>query len=436
MFAHAGTVGALTAAAKLAGAAKVIATARFLGAGDALDAFFIAFLLPSFVSDVVSGSFAPALVPRLVHAAASEGVEAARRLARAALSIALAVMLAGAATLAVCGRWLLPLAGSSFSQPKLRLAAVLFFGLLVWLPMSALISTWRAVLNANHRFALAALAPIASPALCIALLAAFTRTLGVTVLCVGTVGGVALECAMLAIGVSRLGYPILPSWPRWQDPEVKRLGRQYFPLAAGAMISSACGLVDQSMAGRLGSGQVSALVYGNKLALTLLQIVAFSLGTAVLPQFSRLAAARQWTRLRRTALVYCGAVTMIVVPVTIALIVASAMLVRIFFQHGAFSEDAARLVTQVQRCALVQAPFAVLLAITTRLSSALSANALLVRAGAVALASDVVFDLILSRWFGVAGIALATAAVQAASLLTLVLLLRRREPRLFAAEAD
>ena len=34
-----------------------MATARYFGTGDALDAFLIAFLLPSFVSDVVAGSF-------------------------------------------------------------------------------------------------------------------------------------------------------------------------------------------------------------------------------------------------------------------------------------------------------------------------------------------------------------------------------------------
>ena len=42
-------------------------TARFFGTSDALDAFLIAFLLPSFISDVVAGSFTPSLVPLLVR---------------------------------------------------------------------------------------------------------------------------------------------------------------------------------------------------------------------------------------------------------------------------------------------------------------------------------------------------------------------------------
>ena len=206
VFSNAATVGALTTAAKLAGAAKVIVTARYFGTSDALDAYLIAFLLPSFLSDVVAGSFTPSLVPLLVRTQAAEGIEAAYTLVRGALAFALGAMLAAAVALGFTGRWLLPLAGSSFSAEKLHLATALFFGLLLWLPMSACIATWKAVLNANGLFALAAVAPLASPVATIALLYAFASAYGVAVLCVGAVGGVAIECLFLARAVRRIGF--------------------------------------------------------------------------------------------------------------------------------------------------------------------------------------------------------------------------------------
>jgi peptidoglycan biosynthesis protein MviN/MurJ (putative lipid II flippase) len=102
------------------------------------------------------------------------------------------------------------------------------------------------------------------------------------------------------------------------------------------------------------------------------------------------------------------------------------------FEHGAFQSAATPLVTQVQRFALLQAPFAMLLVIAARLTAALSGNRLLVWMGAAALITDIVLDVLFSRWMGVAGIALATPAVQCVSLGVLVLLLRRHEPRLFS----
>jgi peptidoglycan biosynthesis protein MviN/MurJ (putative lipid II flippase) len=120
------------------------------------------------------------------------------------------------------------------------------------------------------------------------------------------------------------------------------------------------------------------------------------------------------------------------VPLTIALFVCSGALVRAFFEHGAFQTGAAQLVTQVQRLAVLQAPFAILLAIASRLTAALSANRLLIWMGAAALITDIILDIAFSRWMGVAGIALATPAVQCVSLCALVLLLRRQEPKLFS----
>jgi putative peptidoglycan lipid II flippase len=425
-------VGALTTAAKLAGAAKVMATARYFGAGDLLDAFLIAFLLPSFVSDVVAGSFTPTLVPVLVRAQATEGPHAAQRLARLALGFSGGLMLAAALALALMGRWLLPLAGSSFSPEKLHLSYLLFLGLIVWLPMSACIATWRAVLNANRCFALAAIAPLASPVLLIVFLFAFAERWGVAILCGGTVAGVALECLVLALAVRRLGYPVTPLPGAWKAPELKTLRDQYFPLAAGVVVSSMGIVVDQSVAGRLGPGQVSALSYGNNLTKVLLAIVASGLSTAVLPMFSRLAAAKDWTRLRHSALLYAGAATLFMVPITALLIAYSAPLVRILFEHGAFDRSAAQVVTEVQRFSLLQAPLSILVAVAGRLTVSLSANAVLLRMGIAALITNTTLDLILSRWLGVAGIALATSGVQVVSLLVLVLLLRRRAPELFS----
>jgi putative peptidoglycan lipid II flippase len=344
-------------------------------------------------------------------------------------------MLMAAAALGLSGRWLLPLAGSSFSPEKLHLATALFFGLLLWLPMSACIATWKAVLNASGLFALAAIAPLASPLATIALLYAFAPSYGVTVLCVGAVAGVAIECLLLAFAVRRIGFPIHPAVSHWKSPELVSLRRQYLPLAASAVISSACVVADQSIAGRLGPGEVSALAYGTKVVAVLLAAVASAAGTAVLPVFSRLVAARDWKRLRHSLLVYAGTVTLIMTPLTALLIAGSGPLVRLLFEHGAFEATAAQVVTNVQRFALLQAPFAILWMIATRLTTALAANRLLVWTGAAALITDIVLDILFSRWMGVAGIALASSAVSVVSLAVLVLLLRAHEPRAFAGGA-
>src|SRR5258707_15337550 len=73
VMADAARIGVLTAVVKLAGAGKTMASARFLGAGRELDAYLIAFLLPSFLSDVLAGAIAQSAMPELLKVREDSG---------------------------------------------------------------------------------------------------------------------------------------------------------------------------------------------------------------------------------------------------------------------------------------------------------------------------------------------------------------------------
>lgn len=435
VLANAATVGALTTAVKLAAAVKIAVTARYFGAGDELDAYLTAFLIPSIFGDAVAGALTPGLVPSLIRVREQQGEAAAHRLARSGAGVAMAVLFGMAVVFAFAGPWLLPVLGLSYSAAKLRLTATMFFGMLCWLPLGALIAAWRAVLNAHGRFALAAAGPLTAPLLSIAFLYAGGAKFGAYVLAAGTLGGVLLECAWLGSAVRRLGYPAVPSWfPRsataW-TPELCGVCRQFLPLMASAIISSAGYLIDQAFAGALGSGSVSALGYGNKLVGVVTIVAVHATATALLPEFSRLASRNEWRRLRHSALSYGGLLTAVVIPVTAALMWFSEPLVRLFFERGAFDAADTQLVAVVQRFTLMEAPVAVWFAVVSRMATAASANALLPKVGVIALAVNVAADWWFSRWWGVAGLALSPPLVRLVAVILLFLLLAKREPRLF-----
>src|SRR5260370_9508484 len=67
IFANTLTVAGFTALVKVCGAAKIVVTARYFGTADTLDAFLIAFLIPSFVAEVAAGSPAPPPLPTFVR---------------------------------------------------------------------------------------------------------------------------------------------------------------------------------------------------------------------------------------------------------------------------------------------------------------------------------------------------------------------------------
>jgi putative peptidoglycan lipid II flippase len=431
MLSNAVTVGVFSSLAKLAGAAKVIVTARYFGTGDALDAFLIAFLLPAFFADVVAGCLTPSILPVLSRLRSCRSDAGVSRVARASLTLGIVMMAIMGTVLAACGRYVLPILGSSFTPEKLRLTTHLLWSLLFWLPASACIATWRAVLNTCESFAIPAAAPATTPILTMAALWMCAPQYGVYALSIGTLAGVLMEAAILAWAVRRRGYPITPGWDGW-TPEIRSVWAQYAPLVAGAMISSSCVVVDQAVAAGLGKGSVSALVYGNRFVSVLVAVAATAVGTAALPVFSDLAAKGDWLRLRKSAAMYVGIAFAVSVPAVLVLIAWSEPLVRAFLERGAFSAQATAVVAGIQRFALLQLPFALALALLARLAAALQVSSVLARVAVVAFVANLIGDIVFARWIGIAGIALATAMVQAISLIAVVILLVRRERRLLA----
>jgi putative peptidoglycan lipid II flippase len=427
VFRDAATVGILTSATKVAAAVKVVVTARYFGASDELDAFLIAFLLPGFFVDTVAGTFTPSLVPELIRARA---VDEAGRVARSGLALVLAAMLPLTALLIVMGRWIVPLLGSSFSESKVDLTATLLLSMLIWLPLGACSATWRAVLNAHGRVALAAGVQMGTPIITMAFLFFGGARWGVWVLSAAVIMGCLTEFGVLAFAVHRLGYSLWPDWSGWRQ-ETVAIRAQYFPLLAGTLIVAGCGLVDQAVAGSLGSGSVSALSYGVKYAAVLIAIGGTGMATAVLPEFSRLVSLERWTDLRRALRMHVGVAMLVMLPITTAFIWWSGDVVRFTFQRGEFGPEEAMVVTGIQRFSLLLVPFAVMLLIAQRLATALSATGLILRAGVAAMIVNIAGDLLLPRWLGVRGVALSSCIAYAVYLGGLLLLLNAKEPRLF-----
>jgi putative peptidoglycan lipid II flippase len=418
MLADTVTVGGWTAVAKVAGALKVILAARLFGAGDAMDAYLIAFLAPSFFIDVLSGPLDAALIPSLIEMREKRGASNEEALYSTVLAGAGAALLAAALLAAAASGWIVRVLGSSFAADKLSLTRQLLLPMLVVVPLSGLSCTWRALLNSHRRFAFAAAVPAVTPVVSIIALVAMGKQYGVMALVTGTVAGGTLEAVLSCVGAKRLGYPVVPRWSGI-TPILRQVASQYAPLVAITLVMTGSALVDQGMAAGLGSGNVAVLSYGTRLLGVLIVIGPAAVGTAVLPHISTAAALSNPAAGRRSLRTYGLFIAAVIVPATAVVMYFSEPIIRLLFQQGAFSQAETHLVAGVQRAALLQLPLTVLLALEIRLTSAWKANRLLYRVAALSVVLTFVLDVIFMRWLGVIGIALAGAATRLVSSLYL-----------------
>jgi hypothetical protein len=234
--------------------------------------------------------------------------------------------------------------------------------MLATLPLSALAMTWRAILNSEDRYIVAAVANVATPLVSIFFLLQFGRDWGVHALAAGTLIGSAIETLILAVAVER---PPLPIWPRWsgRTPELNLVLAQYAPLVAGTLLLGGAPLIDQAIAATLGSGNVAAFQYGTRLFAVLGAIGPAAVATAILPHFSRLIAADESRAARRSLRGYASLILAVTIPVVALLIIFSPLLIRVIFERGQFTGTDTALVALVQRCSLLALPFSMLLAL-------------------------------------------------------------------------
>ena len=185
------------------------------------------------------------------------------------------------------------------------------------------------------------------------------------------------------------------------DPQGSAL--KFSWLASGGL------LVDQSMAAMLPAGSVSALVYASRFVSVVLTLLAGAVSTAVTPYFSRMIAHRDWSGCRNTLRTWGWLTALVSVPLAAALIAGAHLLIRITLQHGAFGPHDTAVVTPVLALYALQIPFFVISRVFYRFLVAMRRTDLILYCGILNLALDIVLNMILMRWLGVAGIALATS---------------------------
>lgn len=409
IFGAAITIALMTAFVKIGVVCKELIIAWRFGTGDEIDAFLIAFLVPSFLIFVTAYSFNPAFIPAYILVKGRDGSDAAQKLFSGVMVWSLGLFVIAAVLMALTAHLYLPIIASGFSRQKLDLTCRLLFMISPIVPLIGMQVVWGGVLNAREKFALAAIVPMVTPILSILLLVTF-YSLGVYALVVGLITGAVIELAIVGVALKKQDISLRPRWYGF-DNNLRQVWHQYLPLILGSFLTSGITLVNQSMAAMLSPGSVATLNYGSKVVALPIGLGATALGTAVTPYFSGMVAAKEWESIRHTLSTYLKLIFLSAVPLTILILLISEPIIQLIFERGAFSSRDTYIVARVQSYYALQIPFYFAGIFLVRLISSLRANKIIMWASAINLLINLGLNYIFMHIFGVAGIALSTSIV-------------------------
>lgn len=349
--------------AKGSGALKEVAIASRLGTASAVDLYVLAFTVATWPAAVLMSILTVSLTPMLSTTSASSNQHIADFVSQL-LSISVAFGFLTGAVFYFCFPVLTQsIYGSNATALALVKSPMLIsMALTAALAMPVALSTVLVIGKGRNVGTLLEGAPSLVLFLVLCTPVAAAEALGI-----GTLLGFALQLLLLlTVQHATLGrLRFRPPSPNAHWATLKR-GASYS--AVGYSILAMAPIVEQMIAGALGSGAISSLGYASRVTALATGLVVTAINRVSLPYFSRMSVGDQSHGSGATQI----AVGFLIVGIVMSLVLAALAqpLVSLLFQRGQFSADDTEAVAHLLRCNLTQlAPYFVSVVLAANLAA-------------------------------------------------------------------
>lgn len=346
----ASVIALITVISRICGYLRDQRVVLLLGTSTAADSFVLAFRIPNLIRRLVGeGSLGASFIPVFARTL-QESPTAAWNFARQLFWV-LAVFLAAISLLAVIFSrqviYVFTLFGGHRANWELAVYLNrIIFPYVFFLGLAALA---MAILNTFHSFALPASTSVVLNLTIIAFSCALLyrpilrwtpeayRSPAVA-LALGVLVGGMLQFLMQVPALIRRGMSFSPSLS-FADPSLRRVGRLMAPSFFGMGVYQINFFVDTIFATspRMPAGSITSLYVADRVMELVLGSYAIALSTALLPTMSHQMAAGRLSELKQTFAFSLRIVSFVTIPAAAGLILLRGPLIRVLFQHGAFS---------------------------------------------------------------------------------------------------
>ncbi|MGH2512247.1 MAG: murein biosynthesis integral membrane protein MurJ [Candidatus Limnocylindrales bacterium] len=413
---------------RVLGSVRLIVIGATFGASADLDAFLAAFRIPDFIFQLVAaGALSSALIPVVAGLLATDEEARAWRVASTVATLMLGLLLILAVIVAIAAPVLVPVITGQFTPAQTERTIELTRVMLLSPILLAGGALATSLLNARHRFAASAIAPIVYNLAIIFGAVVLAPLFGIVGLAVGVVIGAAGHFLVQLGPLRGTGFRYRPAIDL-SDPDAREAILLMAPRAVGLAASQLTFLVATSVSTGLGVGAVTAFTFAFSIFQLPIGVIGVPLGVVTLPSLSRELARGEVERFLDLVRRAIRLIVFVMVPLSGLSIIARGGVVRLLFGYGRMDAQA------IERTAATLAWL--LLALTSESIIAILARAFYagrdtrtpVIAAIVAVAINVSLSIALAGPMGLPGIGLAITLGSWAEAAVLVTIVWHRRP--------
>jgi putative peptidoglycan lipid II flippase len=430
----AGVIGIAVMISRVLGLARELVFAALFGGGRVMDAFTIAFRTPNLLRDLFAeGALSTAFVTTFSKTAATEGDDAAWRLANKVATLAV-VFMSGVTVLGILiAPLLIGILAPGFDAEKAALTVTLTRIMYPFILLVSLAALVMGMLNAKNVFGLPAMASsffnLGSIAGGVAVGWLIDPRFGpkaVLGLAVGTLIGGALQLGVQLPALRRIGYAFKPDLA-WQDRGVRAILALMGPSVIAASSTQVNVMVNSIFASHLGDGPTFWLAIAFRIMQLPLGVFGVALGTVALPLLARLVASGQIDGFRTELARGLRLAFLMTIPATIGLMILAEPIMSVLYQHGKFgAREAAQAADALRFYAVGLCGYAALKVLVNSFYAIDKRNVpMLVSFAAIGVNLLLGWLLTFRLGLGHRGLALSTGCVASLNFIVLYLVMRR-----------
>jgi putative peptidoglycan lipid II flippase len=427
-------VSGLNLLGKALGMVKTIVIAWVFGATGVVDAFLVAYMLPTVLPTVFKGMITAAFVPQFMRSLSNKQQSVQWRGANSLFTFSIVLVLVFVAALILFPGALVKMVAPGLPAETDQLATELARMMAIGAFFLGINAILTAIAYARQRFIFASLESVVINSFVIVGCLVFVPSHGVVALALSVVAGFIAQTVILCATTWDLIRQALRPAFDWGHEDFRGPLRHMFPLVVGSVGAIALGIVDQVFTSYLDAGSIAVLGYATMLALAPMEVFGHAIRTTFYPTLSKNHAEGDREGMRRTHIGGLRLYLLVLLPCTAILIWFAEPVVALLFERGSFTSDT------TQRTAMVV--IALVLGLLSRAVAwfnfgvfhALVRPWIPVTLGLMEVLLNIVLTWALVRPLGVFGVALATSiALTITAIVTTIMVARRLESRILPA---
>ncbi len=397
----------ITIASKFLGFLREITLSYFYGASAISDAYLIALTIPSVIFAFIGTGISTSYIPLYSNIVQEKGVPRADLFTNNIINFVIVICTIVVFLGLIFTVPLVKIFASGFTGDTLELAVFFTRIMLFGIYFTGVIYIFNGYLQIKNNYIVPALIGFPFNLLTIISIA-LSSNFNVVYLAIGSLFATASQLILLIPFIYKKGFCYRIILDR-HDEYIKKLLLLIIPIIFSVSVGQINVLVDRTLASRIVEGGISALNYANKLNLFVHGIIVISIVTVMYPLISKMAAEKNFAGLKRALSQAISGINLLVIPATVGAMIFAEPIVRMLFGRGAFDEQAIMLTSVALFFYALGMVGIGLREVLSRAFYSLRDTKTPMYNATIAVTLNIVLNIILSRFIGLGGLALATS---------------------------